>query len=163
LPEQLTQLFPFVLLAVALGIAGRITPAFFTLSGMLRSYVQHFAAGLLMAIIAVDLLPEVRGHEANTAALAGFAIGAAAVPVTEELLVKGHAAANTATTSAIFLSGVSGADGLYDAGQWLSRRVSVTRMLQEPTRHRADRRLDTGRTRGGRGGAHALNWRPSRR
>jgi zinc transporter, ZIP family len=77
LTEDLSQLFPFVPIAVALGVAGGLSPAFFTLPTVLRSYVQHFAAGLLMAIIAVDLLPEVREYGEYGAALIGFALGGA--------------------------------------------------------------------------------------
>jgi zinc transporter, ZIP family len=77
LPEELAQLFPFVPIAAAIGAAGGISPAFFTLPTVLRSYVQHFAAGLLLAIIAVDLLPEVLEYGQNVANLGGFAAGAA--------------------------------------------------------------------------------------
>jgi zinc transporter, ZIP family len=83
LPEELAQLFPFVPIAAALGVAGGISPAFFTLPATLRSYVQHFAAGLLMAIIAVDLLPEVREYGEHTAALIGFGVGATVMVVME--------------------------------------------------------------------------------
>lgn len=74
--DQLTALFPFVPVAMGLGLLGGALPVFHEPPETLRSYVQHFAAGLVTAVIAVDLLPEMRGYGEHTSMLVGFGVGA---------------------------------------------------------------------------------------
>nr|MCH9815526.1 hypothetical protein [Actinomycetes bacterium] len=47
-------------------------------SRRVRSLLQHFAAGLVIAIVAVELLPQVRAAQ-PTAVVAGFALGVLAM------------------------------------------------------------------------------------
>lgn len=60
---------------VAAGVLGALRP----LPAMVRSAVQHFAAGVVFAAIATEIVPEVMHQGAPGAALVGFAVGVAAM------------------------------------------------------------------------------------
>jgi zinc transporter, ZIP family len=73
--ELLRQAFTYLPFAVAAGIAGGIVAVVRPPGDMFRSIVQHLAAGILTAIIAVDLVPEIRSEGEPIPVLIGFAIG----------------------------------------------------------------------------------------
>ena len=62
---------------VAAMVIGGTLAIFRPFSGRLRSNVQHFAAGLVFAAVAVEVLPDLMHYHAPAWAAAGFAIGAA--------------------------------------------------------------------------------------
>jgi zinc transporter, ZIP family len=76
LTEQFHQLIIYLPFGVISGIAGGIAAIYWDPGSRWRSYIQHCAAGLLTAIIAVDILPEVRQNARPALALAAFAVGA---------------------------------------------------------------------------------------
>jgi ZIP family zinc transporter len=57
------------------GLVGAATAATRTPSGVVTSYVQHFAAGLIIAAAALELLPEAREIGGDWALIGGFAAG----------------------------------------------------------------------------------------
>jgi zinc transporter, ZIP family len=73
--ELLRQVFTFIPFAIAAGIAGGIVAISKPPRDLYRSMIQHLAAGLLSAIIAVDLLPEILNEGEPVPILIGFAIG----------------------------------------------------------------------------------------
>lgn len=75
MPDLLQQVLTFIPFAVAAGIAGGVVATFWPPEQQLRAYIQHFAAGLLTAIIAVDLFPEIRGSGDAGLVIASFAAG----------------------------------------------------------------------------------------
>lgn len=60
-------------------LAGGIVPLCCTLSERVRGYLLHFAAGVLLAVIAVELLPDIRDLGRPSAMLGGLAAGATAM------------------------------------------------------------------------------------
>jgi zinc transporter, ZIP family len=76
LPEQFQQLLIYLPLGVVPGLIGGVIAIYWDPSSRWRSYIQHCAAGLLTAIVAVDILPEVRQNALPALALAAFAGGA---------------------------------------------------------------------------------------
>ncbi len=59
-----------------IALAGGILAAFWTPSHATRSLIQHFAAGVVLAALAVELLPEISREHAPGPVLAGsFALG----------------------------------------------------------------------------------------
>lgn len=59
-----------------IALAGGILAAFWTPSHSTRSLIQHFAAGVVLAALAVELLPEISREHAPGLVLAGsFALG----------------------------------------------------------------------------------------
>ncbi len=73
--QLITTVFLYTLLPVIATAAGGLVASFFTLSGSVRSGLQHFAAGVVFAVASVDLLPDiVREHTAFEVAVS-FALG----------------------------------------------------------------------------------------
>lgn len=79
MPGLLAQVLAYTLLPVAATIAGGAIAAFRTPGPRLRSGVQHFAAGVVFAAVAVELLPDVVHERAPVAAVLGLTLGIAAM------------------------------------------------------------------------------------
>jgi zinc transporter, ZIP family len=88
MPAQLLHMLPYVMIASAVGVAGGIV-AFFWVPGVrARSAVQHFAAGLVIAAVASDLIPEVEKIGTPLGILGGFAVGGLAMIALKWVVVK---------------------------------------------------------------------------
>src|SRR5687768_5390111 len=71
------QVLPYAAAAAAMGVAGGLVSAFWRPEPLVRSYIQHLAAGLVAAAVAVVLIPQVRElHGSPAPILAVFAAGA---------------------------------------------------------------------------------------
>ncbi len=71
-PELLLMAVP-----AAVALAGGVLAALWHPSHQARSFIQHFAAGVVLAALAVELLPEIEREHAPGLVLAGaFAVGA---------------------------------------------------------------------------------------
>jgi zinc transporter, ZIP family len=75
MPDLLWEVLTYVPIGVAGGILGGVIAVIRQPGALFRSVVQHIAAGLLAAIIAVDLMPEVRAEGDPIMVLMGFAVG----------------------------------------------------------------------------------------
>lgn len=73
--EALIQVLLFTLAPVAAMAVGGAVAAFRPPGARLGSAVQHFAAGVVFAAVAVELLPDVVHRDAPVAAAVGFALG----------------------------------------------------------------------------------------
>lgn len=72
----LGQVFLYMLTPVAATMAGGVLAAYRPPKDKIRSYVQHFAAGVLLAAVAGEILPEVVGAEdAALATITGLVLG----------------------------------------------------------------------------------------
>ncbi len=73
----ITTVFLYTLLPVVATAGGGLIAGFFTLSGSVRSGLQHFAAGVVFAVASVELLPDiVREHTVWEVALSfGLGVG----------------------------------------------------------------------------------------
>ena len=72
---MLTTVLLYALLPVAAVILGGVIAAFRPPGARMRSAVQHFAAGIVFAAIALELLPEIKDEREPLAAILGFAVG----------------------------------------------------------------------------------------
>jgi ZIP family zinc transporter len=75
MPAALQLILPYVVMAAAVGIVGGILAAIWTPGVKTRSAVQHFAAGVVIAAVASDLIPEVEKIGTPAGILGGFAAG----------------------------------------------------------------------------------------
>jgi ZIP family zinc transporter len=75
MPEQLLIILPYILIASGVGVAGGVVAFFWAPGVRARSAVQHFAAGLVIAAVASDLIPEVEKIGTPVGILSGFAVG----------------------------------------------------------------------------------------
>ena len=73
--ESLLNILFYALFPVLAVILGGIVAAFRSPGARMRSAVQHFAAGIVFAAIAFELLPEIKDERAPLAAMLGFAAG----------------------------------------------------------------------------------------
>ncbi len=86
----LGQAAAFALLPVATMAAGATVAAFRPPGERVRSGIQHFAAGVVFSVVAVELLPHImRLHEDVLEVAGGFALGVAAM-LTVEWLTGAH-------------------------------------------------------------------------
>lgn len=74
MPDQLSFL-PYVLAASAAGILGSVIALFWSPRAKIRSAVQHFAAGAVLAAIASNVIPEVQRIGTITGIISGFVLG----------------------------------------------------------------------------------------
>jgi zinc transporter, ZIP family len=72
---EFLQILPYVLAAAGAGVLGGLVPLIWTPNVHARSAVQHFAAGVVIAAVASDLIPEVERIGRTAGILAGFAAG----------------------------------------------------------------------------------------
>ncbi len=73
--SSLVSVITYTTLPVAAMIVGSVIAAFRPPGPRLRSYIQHFAAGVVFSAVAVELLPDVRRQYALFALLLGFSLG----------------------------------------------------------------------------------------
>ncbi|HKQ05626.1 MAG TPA: transporter [Blastocatellia bacterium] len=77
MPNPLLNVLTYALLPVAATITGATLATFKPPGPMLRSYIQHFAAGVVFSVVAVELLPDVVREHAPLQVIIGFALGVA--------------------------------------------------------------------------------------
>jgi ZIP family zinc transporter len=85
---QIELILPYIIIASAAGISGGVL-AFFWAPGIgARSAVQHFAAGVVIAAVASDLIPEVEKIGTPSGIITGFTAGGIAMIGLKWLVVK---------------------------------------------------------------------------
>jgi ZIP family zinc transporter len=98
--------------------AGGTVAAYWPPTPRVRSYLQHFAAGVVFAALAVEVLPDVMHRKAPIAASVGFAVGVAAMlairALSRRLEAKGQGEAEATGGSSWGTVGVVGIDVLVD-------------------------------------------------
>ena len=72
---EFVQILPYVLGATGAGILAGLLPLIWAPNVHARSAIQHFAAGVVVAAVASDLIPEVEKIGRPAGILAGFAAG----------------------------------------------------------------------------------------
>jgi zinc transporter, ZIP family len=75
--SEFLQILPYVLAASGAGIVAGLLPLIWSPRVHARSAIQHFAAGVVIAAVASDLIPEVEKIGRPTGILLGFAAGGA--------------------------------------------------------------------------------------
>lgn len=75
--ELLVTVLSYAALPVAAALAGAIVASFKPPDGKLRSMIQHFAAGVVFSVVAVELLPDVVKEHRPLPVVIGFALGVA--------------------------------------------------------------------------------------
>jgi ZIP family zinc transporter len=86
--EQCLMVFGYTTIAVVCFAASGVLAIYMPPRRMLQSYLQHFAAGVVFAAVAVEVLPEVMHRNAPLAAAIGFAAGVAVMLAVRSLSQK---------------------------------------------------------------------------
>ncbi len=75
--DAFAEVLPYAIGAAAAGAAGGVLSAFWRPGPLIQSYIQHVAAGLVAAAVAVEIIPRIREmHGSPLPIVSGFALGA---------------------------------------------------------------------------------------
>ena len=110
-----TTALNFALLPAGMMVAGALLAAWRTPGPKLRGTLLHFAAGVVFAVVAVDLLPDIMKRHAPIEVGVGFSLGLAVMFGLRsfgEWMGKKDPAANGASTAAVLPWGLLGAVGI---------------------------------------------------
>lgn len=78
--QQLLNIIMVALIPVMAAILGAVIAAFRPPSPVVRSYIQHLAAGVVFSVVAVELLPDITRHPgAYLEVILGFGLGIGAM------------------------------------------------------------------------------------
>lgn len=88
MPDQFSVSLPYILLATGAGILGSVIALFWSPNGNVRSAIQHFAAGAVLAAVASNVIPEVERIGTLVGILSGFAAGGLVMVVLKWLVVR---------------------------------------------------------------------------
>lgn len=85
------QLLLFTAFPIAVGVAGSWIATKRAPTPRQGSYIQHFAAGVVFAAVALEVLPDVVHNRAPIAAVIGFSLGVALMLLIRSLTARGGA------------------------------------------------------------------------
>lgn len=112
--QHVLSILAFAALPVAVAIVGAVVAAVRPPSPGVRCYIQHFAAGVVFSVVAVEILPEiVRVHRPLQVAL-GFALGTVFMLALRSLVRRLEPAGEEAARSPVGLLAGVGVDLLMD-------------------------------------------------
>lgn len=75
MPDQFSSTLPYILLASGAGILGSVIALFWSPGVKIRSAIQHFAAGAVLAAVASNVIPEVERMGTLMGIVGGFVAG----------------------------------------------------------------------------------------
>jgi zinc transporter, ZIP family len=75
MPDQFSSSLPYILFATSAGILGSVIALFWKPNVKIRSAVQHFAAGAVLAAVASNVVPEVEHLGTLPGIVSGFMVG----------------------------------------------------------------------------------------
>ena len=79
MPHALASALTFALIPAGVALVGAVIAAFRTPSPRIRTYVEHFAAGVVAAVAAAELLPAALKGRSAIAIAIGFGLGTIAM------------------------------------------------------------------------------------
>lgn len=88
MPDYLVLILPYLLLATGAGILGGVIAPFWSPNARVRSAIQHFAAGAVLAAVATSVIPEAERIGTMAGVLSGFAAGGLAMIGLKWLVVR---------------------------------------------------------------------------
>ena len=88
MPDQFTSSLPYILLATGAGILGSVIALFWNPNVKIRSAIQHFAAGAVLAAVATSVIPEVEQMGTLPGVISGFVAGGLLMIVLKWLVLR---------------------------------------------------------------------------
>jgi ZIP family zinc transporter len=128
LPDQLSLIAPYVLVATAAGLAGGIVARFWNPRVRARSAIQHFAAGAVLAAVAASVIPEVERLGNPLGVLAGFTLGGLVMIGLKWMIVKVEREQKRAQRLPVGLAAAAAVDTFLD-GMIISAGFSTDQQL----------------------------------
>jgi zinc transporter, ZIP family len=110
----LQQILPYILIATGAGVLGGIVALFWAPKIEARSAIQHFAAGVVIAAVASELIPEVERIGTARGILSGFAAGGITMIGLKWLVLKFETFEKSRHNLPVGLSAAAAVDTLID-------------------------------------------------
>lgn len=88
MPDQFSSSLPYILLASGAGILGSVIALFWNPDVKIRSAIQHFAAGAVLAAVAANVIPEVEQIGTLPGVVSGFVTGGILMIVLKWLVLR---------------------------------------------------------------------------
>jgi zinc transporter, ZIP family len=85
---DLQSILPYIILATGAGIAGGVIASIWDPTAKTRSAIQHFAAGVVIAVVASEVIPEAERSGTPLGTLIGFAAGGALMIATKWFVLR---------------------------------------------------------------------------
>ncbi len=114
MPDQLISSLPYILLATGAGILGSAISLFWNPDVKIRSAIQHFAAGAVLAAIAASVVPEVEQIGTLPGVVGGFVAGGLLMIGLKWLVVRLEHQGKQKKTIPVGLASAAAVDTLID-------------------------------------------------
>jgi ZIP family zinc transporter len=128
---ELLLILPYILIASGAGLAGGVLAFFWAPGVRARSALQHFAAGVVIAAVASDLIPEVEKIGTPAGILGGFAAGGLTMVGLKWLVLKFEKYEKSRHKLPVGLAAAAALDTLID-GAIISAGFSTTQQQLGP-------------------------------
>jgi zinc transporter, ZIP family len=126
--SQLQLILPYIMIATGAGILGAIVAFFWVPAVRARSAIQHFAAGVVIAVVASELIPEVERIGAPFGILGGFMAGGLMMIGLKWLVLKFERMEESRNKLPVGLAAAAAVDTLVD-GAIISAGFSTRQQL----------------------------------
>lgn len=125
---QFLQLLPYLMIATGAGLVGGLVALVWSPGVNARGAIQHFAAGVVIAAVASDLIPQVEKTGTVPGILGGFAAGGAAMIGLKWVVLRFEKYEEKKHQLPLGIAAAAGVDTLVD-GAIISAGFSSTREL----------------------------------
>ena len=128
MPSEFLSTLPYILLATGAGLAGSVIALFWSPGANIRSAVQHFAAGAVLAAIASNVIPEVERMGTLPGIVGGFVTGGLVMIALKWIVVRFEHKENKKNQLPVGLAAAAAVDTFID-GTLISAGFSANAQL----------------------------------
>jgi ZIP family zinc transporter len=113
-PEQFISSLPYIFAATGAGLLGSLVALFWSPNATVRSAIQHFTAGAILAAIATNVIPEVERMGTFAGIISGFIAGGLIMVVLKVITVRLEHGKKQRNKPPLGLAAAAAADTLID-------------------------------------------------
>jgi ZIP family zinc transporter len=128
MPAELSSSLPYILLAAGAGLLGGVIALFWDPEVTIRSAVQHFAAGAVLAAVAANVIPEVEQLGTLPGIVGGFVAGVLVMIALKWVVVRSEHTGKQRNKFPVGLAAAAAVDTLID-GMLISAGFSANAQL----------------------------------
>jgi ZIP family zinc transporter len=128
MPDQFSSSLPYILIAAGAGVLGSVIALFWKPDVKIRSAIQHFAAGAVLAAVAASVIPEVEQIGTLPGVVAGFVAGGLLMIALKWLVLRFERDETKGNSLPVGLAAAAAVDTLID-GMLISAGFSASDQL----------------------------------